>query len=839
MFVLALGGAAPAAQAWTFDWAGRVESDAERLRSPDPAKRGEAVADLAKYDISLTENHLIRALEDRDDNVREQAAQALGTGGSLKAVPYLIDWLASHDPKIQRTAAGALGEIGGPEATAALVRTLGAPDPTVRQRAVTALGAIGRRGNLAVVLPLLPRLDDENEKTDVKIATIGVLEELGDRRAVIPLVALFSHSTTQVKTVAVRAVGRLNDRSAVPALIRLLDDQEEVKLAVVGALGALGAVDALDALTAQLQTGNQAYRQKVAFALGQIAGTPGAGKAGEEAMRTLVENLASPDQRQGAREALRVAGTAAVPALVLHLQGRIKGDPPSAVALLADTADPRATATLAAELERGRVAAPVVLRALGATKDPQALVPVLRALASKDPTIRVAAMESLRPLIGSDARAGDVLIGHLADDDLEIRVLAAEYLGMLRIAAAIPKLAGLVGAGNPLRLRRAAIDALGEIRRPEAAGPLLAVLREGPVELHARVATALSQIADPTAVAPLAALVKADRGPSRHHLVRALAAPLRDKPDNNARKLLRELIDDVSVKVAVAAIAGLAAAKDPADGELLRDLVEHGSSDRRRAAAWALGELAAPENIPTLMTALASRDDRLAGDAAWALGEIASAHPQDGQIDGLTDRWLHTAKYGGWAASINSVGALARTLAALPKDARAKLLTVPRRSALIQLQYHRSRLVRINAAHALGALAGDDAVKGLLGVLRGAGSVEVATAAARAVVRSSGGKADGLLKQAEAAETNQRIKAAIASARTTPLPPPLPRTEWRVFQVVDPGADDAPVRQEAYFLHAADGLVTAAYTDARGEITSEHMPAGDVVVWPASREFEY
>src|SRR6185295_7780824 len=97
-----------------------------------------------------------------------------------------------------------------------------------------------------------------------------------------------------------------------------------------------------------------------------------------DAMRTVVVNLAqSPQSRQNAREALRVAGKAAVPALVAHLQGRLAGDP--------------------------------------ATADPNALVPVLRALASKDPAIRLAAMNALRPLIGADARAADVLIEHLSD----------------------------------------------------------------------------------------------------------------------------------------------------------------------------------------------------------------------------------------------------------------------------------------------------------------------------------------------------------------------------------------------------------------------------------------
>nr|MBA2545195.1 HEAT repeat domain-containing protein [Deltaproteobacteria bacterium] len=731
--------------AWTFDWAGHVEVDAEGLSSDDAQKRLDAVTDLGKYDVALTEKHLIKALDDTDEKVRHTAAKTLGQGGSQKAVPKLIDWLASGESKTKQVAAGALGDIGGPDATQALTRTLGDSDDAVRLQAVKAVGAIGKRGNSNVVIALIPRLEDV--KQEIKIAAITQLEELGDRRAVIPLVSKFGDHQIEARKAAVRAVGRLGDRSAVPALVRLINDPaEDVKTAAVGALGSLGAVEAIDALTEQLGAGSDSFRTKVAYALGQIAGTPDAGKPGEDAMRALVEILAQPQQRPAARDALRVAGKAAVPALVLHLQGRIKGDPSTAVQLLAEAADPRATATLTAELERGRVAIPIVLRALGATGDPQALVPVLRSLASKDAAIRVAAMENLRPLIGSDARAGDVLVEHLADEDLELRVLAAEYLGLLRVGSAVPKLAALAGPGNPPRLRRAAIDALGEIRRPEATKPLVTVLREGPVELHNGAATALSYIADPSSIAPLIEHLRTDRSPSRHHVVRALGATLRAKLDASqvsaARKMLRELSNDNSVKVSLAAISGLAAAKDPADAAFLRDLVEHGASDRRRAAAWALGEMRDAGSIDVLSTALSSaKDDRLVGDTAWALGEIAAAHPKDPRIAPLVDRWLYLAKHGGWAAAPDATAALARVLWAVPRADRNQLLGGTRRSTLLTLSYHRSRLVRMNLAHALGSLSGDDdAAKTLANMLKEDGSAHARAAAAANLARVGGAR---------------------------------------------------------------------------------------------------
>jgi HEAT repeat protein len=831
-------GAPGPALAWTFDWAGHVELDAEGLDSDDPQKRLEAVSELGKYDISLTEKHLMRMLDDPDDKVRVAAAKALGQGGSKAAIPIMIQWLSELDPKLKQEAARALGEIGGPQATTALTRSLGDPDPAVRAQTVKALGNIGRKGNSSVVIALIPRLEDD--KSEVRLATIMQLEELNDRRAVIPLVARFSDGTAAVRTAAVRAVGQLGDRSAVPALIRLMNDPaEDVRTAAVGSLGHLGAIDAIDALIEQLSSGSQTYRQKVAYALGQIAGTPGAGKAGEDAMRVLVQNLKPNDQRQGAREALKVAGRAAVPALVLHLQGRIDGDPATAVELLGDAADPRATQTLTAELERGRVAMPKVLRALGATGDPQALVPVLRALSSKDTAIRLAAMEALRPLVRADARAGDVLLEHLADEDLEIRVLAAEYLGIVRIGAAVPKLIELAGPGNPARLRRAAIDALGEIGRPEATQALIAVLREGPVELHKSAATALAYIADPKAIPLLIEQIRLDRGPSRHEIVRALGATLRAKPEANARKLLRELAQDAAVRVGLAAITGLAAAKDPGDAPFLRAMVEQSVSDRRRAAAWALGEMRDAGAIDVLAKAMSSREDRLVGDSAWAVGEILAAHPKHARANELVDRMLHLGKNAGWAGATNGTAALARLLWATPKDARAGLLAKDRRKHLANLTFHKSRLVRINAANALSSLpADDDVVKALSQLVRDDISPRVRIAAAHALARVGGTKAAAALKLAES-DSDADVRAAVRAVIANGAPPQPARTEWRTFYVVDPSADDAAVRQERYFIHTSDGLIWASYTDARGELNSEHIPPGETIVWPASRESEY
>jgi HEAT repeat protein len=829
-----------------FNWVGQVETDAEGLKSDDPKKRAEAVSLLALDDIHLAQPYLLKALGDEDTAVRQAAARALGAGVATAATPRMIEWLNDADAKTRAVAAEVLGSLGGPDATQALIRSLGDPDDVVRQNAVKALGKIGQRGNASVVVALLPRLDDQ--KTDVRRETVEQLEQLGDRRAVIPLVTKFDDANKPVVLAAIRAVGKLGDRAAVPALVRKMRDSvEEVRSYAVEALGHLGAVEAIDPLLEQLGVGSDTAREKVAYALGQIAASPGAGKAGEDAMRMLVENLAQPTTRHAAQNALRVAGKAAVPALVAHLQGKLKGDPTTAVGLLAERADARATAALATELDRGRVATPLVLKALGATGDPQALVPVLGALSSKDAAIRLAAMDALHPLLGTDTRAGDVLVEHLSDEDLEVRVLAAEYLGILELKSAAPRLISLAGTGNPTRLRRAAIDALGHMHAPQAVKVLVDVLREGPGELHGPAATALSYIADRSAIPQLVAQARADRGPTRHEVVRALAATMRGQPDPTARALLRELADDANTKVALAALEGLATTGDLSDAPFLRVLAEKGAPDRRRAAARVLGELHDAGAFATLGDGLSAKDDRIAGDAAWALGELAAATPKDGHVAALVERWLYLGHRGAWAVAIDSTGALARTMWALPREGRETLLG-SHKASLAQLAFHKSRLVRIDAIVALSSLTGDaEAVKTLAQVLHDDASARVRAAAATGLARAGAGATKEVAARIAAAlagadgDADAGVKQAAKAARTS-APALLAHDSWVLFQVVDKNADDAPVRQEPYFVQLPDGLVWATYSDAKGEITSEHVPAGDSETWPvlpASRESEY
>ena len=804
--------AAPA-NAQVFDWLGRIELDAQGLDSSDPKTRAEAVTKLGRYSIEWTKPYLLKAVKDDSDiDVRSAAGRLLGKNKVAEAVPIVIKWLVSADKRTKKDGVDILGQLGSKSAVTALVRSLGDLDHEVRLSAVNALGAIG--GGEAVV-PLIGRLDDD--KADVRQAAVKALMDLGDKRAVIPLVGIFNDSTLTVRESAITAVGRLGDRAAVPALLRLLKDPaDNIKIAAVTSLGSLHATDAVDELVAALESGSPSLKAKAAVSLGQIARAPDTDKKiARLAMRALVKQLSDGSLKGPAKEALLLAGPVAVPSLVAHLEGKLEGDPTTAVMLLRDIGDPRATEVLITELDRGRINRELVLSALSRAGDQRALVPVLDLLSDPDASVRLHAMRALQPMLTHDSMAADVLVDRLSDRNIEVRVLAAQYLGLMGAKVAVPELSNLAEASQKNRLRAAAIEALGDIKDKRATKVLIKILREGPSSLRIPAANALIYIRDDDSIKPLLELARSSSTVSRQAVVRALGGVLRDRKHDEARKILEKMADRDKVPVSLAAIAALSAMANKESVVLLQRLVEERNPDRKRAAIEALGNLGDRSAVVLLRSQLSSSDDRIVAAAAWSLAKL-------GPGDKLGPIY-RASKRRGFATPINASAVLA--LHARKTDAKK----------IRALLHHRSRFVRVNAAYACGRLELKSARSALIDILERDPSWMARVAAARALSRIGGAKAQ-LTKAAS--DDSKAVRAAARVALKKPFSPPE-RVEFRNFYFVDPGSGDAPVKQEAYFLSGSDGLVTAFYTDARGEAAEERFPPGDHIINSAQREKEH
>ena len=120
---------------------------------------------------------LVKALEDKDPEVREDAVDILAEVKDERAIAHLTKVLLNDkDEDVRESAAEALGDLRDKRAIGPLVEALRDRDAGVRESAVDALGVIG--GD-EVISPLMDALTDEDE--DVREAAADALKELTGR----------------------------------------------------------------------------------------------------------------------------------------------------------------------------------------------------------------------------------------------------------------------------------------------------------------------------------------------------------------------------------------------------------------------------------------------------------------------------------------------------------------------------------------------------------------------------------------------------------------------------------------------------------------------------------
>jgi HEAT repeat protein len=160
----------------TPDIAGAIEL----LRSTQDAQLRQFVAYLLGQtgDIRALEP-LIDALDDAHVGVRGAAANALGNLGQPEAIPYLRPLLQSAHPQVVIWAAFALTRLGD-DHFEVLARALEADVVDVRRSAILALRQLGDRRAIA---PLLNLLGDQDRRfaadTTVNEAVTQALASLG------------------------------------------------------------------------------------------------------------------------------------------------------------------------------------------------------------------------------------------------------------------------------------------------------------------------------------------------------------------------------------------------------------------------------------------------------------------------------------------------------------------------------------------------------------------------------------------------------------------------------------------------------------------------------------
>ena len=234
----------------------------------------------------------------------------------------------------------------------------------------------------------------------------------------------------------------------------------------------------------------------------------------------------------------------------------------------------------------------------------------------------VDALRAGRPQVFPDADDGSSPLGHGAD------------------AAAVAVL--VAGAGDPdVRVRRTAVDLLGEVSGEDAAGALQraardedATVRAGALRAAARAGhlpdgtTVSLALSDPDATVRMAAI----------HAVRAAAAAalLRSGPDEEATSILRGMLGASDPDERALAIEGLGGDRSGERVDLLAAALSDPAPRVRAAAARALGPADPGEAMPALLGALVDPDPTVRAAVASGLGTVGES-AVDPVVSALSD----------------------------------------------------------------------------------------------------------------------------------------------------------------------------------------------------------
>lgn len=218
-----------------------VEPLVATLQDPIGAVRLAAAKALWWVGDARAVEPLIIALNDPLERVAEAAVDALGVLRDTRAVPPLVDALHAQGRYVQLAAARALGRLGGDLALQALLGGLIHRNEDVRIIARQAIPQIepawiGLDATRAVVPDIITALTAVDP--GVRRDAAGVLGDLCDPRAVLPLIAALDDRVYTVRQAAADALWRIDGVHTSSRLVTvLLREIENIRSAALWGIG--------------------------------------------------------------------------------------------------------------------------------------------------------------------------------------------------------------------------------------------------------------------------------------------------------------------------------------------------------------------------------------------------------------------------------------------------------------------------------------------------------------------------------------------------------------------------------------------------------------------------
>ena len=230
------------------------------LHGRSAVRRARAADLLGRASVQRSAPELIRLLGDRDGDVRQTAARALGLIGNSAAVPALLRTMEEGTVPLNTSTMAILRMDRG--ARAPLIDGLRAESELVRAMSAELLGRLG-------AVSALPELSDvvtSDPSLEVRIRAVRALGLIGAPGSVDALAtAMGSRQPVALRAVATRALGRVGGPRTITLLRGALDAPEHVvAMNAAQALAALGdeGEEVLNRLVAEGTTRGAGYARE-------------------------------------------------------------------------------------------------------------------------------------------------------------------------------------------------------------------------------------------------------------------------------------------------------------------------------------------------------------------------------------------------------------------------------------------------------------------------------------------------------------------------------------------------------------------------------------------------
>lgn len=443
------------------------------LNDPDSAKRRSAAEELSQYDERVI-YPLIKALRDESTAVQEAATQSLiSIGTSDDEERFLVN----------------PGEL----VTYMVIPLLKEDEAYLRNTALLILTEIGSRAP-ALIYQLLKDKDPDVRKFGLDL--ISEIKAGFDGERVIPLL---KDSNPNVRAAAARAIGEINYREGVKALVENLHDEEWVVFYILQALAALQAQEAVEAIGELLLSSDSLLVKAEAIeTLGKI-GTEGI----SEPLLKYFPLATKDEKREIIKSLIRV--------------GQIPKDhsvKEEIISILKDDEwEEKVLALKGVTLLNINEAVPLIIEIAGAL-DPSCFDYDEKIAILQDALLHIDSEDELIGLLERDRlkyrakafaintlgkmrskKAVPVLLTYLKDVKRDIRIASAKALGDIAEKSAVSHLLDRSIEDPDVNVRKAAIEALGMIRAEEAFEPLLNLLdREVYPDVLEAIVTSLIEI---------------------------------------------------------------------------------------------------------------------------------------------------------------------------------------------------------------------------------------------------------------------------------------------------------------------------------------------------------